>query len=31
VVECNKSKIFPQIQNGVFIRMAMLLWVLGHK
>jgi aspartate carbamoyltransferase catalytic subunit len=25
VVECHKSKIFPQIQNGVFIRMAMLL------
>ncbi len=29
VVECEKSKIFKQIQNGVYIRMALLNMVLG--
>ena len=29
VVECEKSKIFRQVENGVFVRMAMLNTVLG--
>ena len=29
IVECEKSRIFPQITNGVYIRMALLNMVLG--
>jgi aspartate carbamoyltransferase catalytic subunit len=29
VVECSKSRIFPQMANGVFIRMALIHMVLG--
>ncbi len=29
VVECSKSRIFKQIENGVFVRMAMIEMVLG--
>ena len=31
VVECNKSRIFKQVQNGVYIRMALLHMVLGEN
>ena len=31
VVECEKSRIFTQMENGVYVRMAMLLRVLGGK
>ncbi len=31
VVECEKSRIFKQIQNGVYVRMAVLLKVLGER
>ncbi len=31
VVECEKSRIFKQVQNGVFIRMALLHMVLGEN
>ncbi|MNT51774.1 Aspartate carbamoyltransferase [compost metagenome] len=30
VVECNKSRIFKQMQNGVFVRMALIEKVLGN-
>lgn len=30
VVECSKSRIFKQIQNGVFVRMAVLLRAIGE-
>ena len=31
VVECNKSRIFKQMENGVYIRMALLLRAMGEK
>ncbi|MDR2823459.1 MAG: aspartate carbamoyltransferase catalytic subunit [Mycoplasmataceae bacterium] len=31
VVECSHSRLFQQISNGVYIRMAVLLWALGNK
>ena len=31
VVECEKSRIFNQVNNGVFIRMAVLIRALGEK
>ena len=31
VVECNKSRIFQQVQNGVYIRMALLYKVLENE
>lgn len=31
VVECEKSRIFKQVQNGVFIRMALIHMVLGEN
>ena len=31
VVECEKSRIFKQMQNGVFVRMAMIHKVLNHE
>ena len=31
IVECDKSRIFKQIQNGVFIRMAVIYMVLGEN
>ena len=31
VVECEKSRIFKQIQNGVFVRMALIHMVLGEN
>ena len=31
IVECSKSRIFKQIQNGVFVRMALIHMVLGDK
>ncbi|MCF0110086.1 MAG: aspartate carbamoyltransferase catalytic subunit [Erysipelotrichaceae bacterium] len=31
VVECSKSRIFKQINNGVYVRMAVLLRALGDK
>lgn len=31
VVECDKSRIFKQMQNGVFVRMAMIHKVLGDE
>ena len=31
VVECSKSRIFEQVQNGVYVRMALLLKCLGGK
>lgn len=31
VVECNKSRIFKQMKNGVFVRMAMINKVLGNS
>jgi aspartate carbamoyltransferase catalytic subunit len=27
-VECKHARIFKQIENGVYIRMAILLWLL---
>jgi aspartate carbamoyltransferase catalytic subunit len=30
VVECEKSKIFTQMENGVYVRMAMILHSLGE-
>ena len=30
VVECSKSRIFKQIENGVFVRMAMIEKVLNN-
>jgi aspartate carbamoyltransferase catalytic subunit len=29
LVECSRSRIFKQIRNGVFVRMAVLNWSLG--
>lgn len=31
VVECEKSRIFKQVQNGVFVRMALINMVLGEN
>jgi aspartate carbamoyltransferase catalytic subunit len=31
LVECKRSRIYKQIQNGVFIRMAVLKWALKEK
>ncbi len=31
VVECSKSRIFKQVQNGVYVRMALIYKVLNHK
>ena len=31
VVECEKAKIFKQMQNGVFVRMALIHKVLEHE
>ena len=31
IVECEKSRIFKQVQNGVYIRMALLHMVLGEN
>lgn len=31
VVECNKSRIFKQVQNGVYIRMALIYMALENK
>ena len=31
VVECEKSRIFKQVQNGVYVRMAMIYMVLGEN
>lgn len=30
IVECSKSRIFKQVQNGVFVRMALINMVLGE-
>lgn len=30
VVECEKSRIFKQVENGVFVRMALINMVLGE-
>lgn len=30
IVECEKSRIFKQVQNGVFVRMALINMVLGE-
>lgn len=31
LVECERSRIFKQVENGVFVRMAVLNWVLNQK
>ena len=31
VVECDKSRIFKQVQNGVYIRMALIYMALENK
>ena len=30
IVECEKSRIFKQVENGVFVRMALINMVLGE-
>ena len=31
IVECEKSRIFKQVQNGVYVRMALIHMVLGEN
>jgi aspartate carbamoyltransferase catalytic subunit len=31
LVECERSRIFKQIENGVYVRMAVLNWAINHK
>ena len=31
IVECSKARIFKQVENGVFVRMALLHMALGQE